>query len=155
MPRVYTVEFNAVALSAQQDLISLLAGTNQPVIMMELGLSQSTDVSDANEKEWNLVLKSGATTAGSAGSSYTPVPIDFGDSAAGATARTNDTTIASAGTIVTHLAWNWNVRVPFQYIWMPETRIVIRPARRIVFGLATTPNAATTCSGYAVFQEIG
>lgn len=153
--RFYTASFTAVALTAQQDLISLLAGSNQAVILYELGLSQLTQLGNANEYEWSLLLKSGQTVAGSGGTTVAPVAIDFGDSAAGATARYNDTTIAGTGTIVTHYPWYWNVRGPFQYIWTPETRPIMRPARRCTFSLATTPAASTTCSGYIVFAEAG
>jgi hypothetical protein len=155
MSRFYTAQFTSVAVAAQQDLLSLVAGSACGFRVHELGLSQSTDVSDANEKEWSLVFKAGATTAGSGGTTPTPVPNDFGDAAATATAHANDTTIATAGTIVTHYTWNWNVRVPFQYIWTPETRPVMRVSRRCVFGLLTTPSASTTCSGYIVFEELG
>jgi hypothetical protein len=155
MSRIYTAVFNSVNVSAQQDLISVLAGAAMGFRLHEIGLSQSSLVSDANEKEWNLTLKSGATTAGSVGVAPTPVPLDFGDPIATAVARTNDTTIASSGTIVTHYAWNWNVRVPFQYIWTPETRPMMRISRRCVFGLLTTPLATTVCSGYIVFEEMG
>jgi hypothetical protein len=155
MGRIYTARFGAVALTAQQDLLSLLAGSNCALRIHEIGLSQVTNTGDANEKEWNLLIKSGATTAGSGGTAPTPGQNDFGDAAATATARANDTTVATAGTIVTHYSWNWNIRIPFQYIWTPETRIVIRPARRIVFGLGTTPAASTTCDGFIVFEEMG
>jgi hypothetical protein len=152
---MYTALFSSVAVAAQQDLLSIVAGAARSVRIHEIGLSQSSFLSDANEKEWALILKSGATTAGSVGTAPTPVPLDFGDGAATAVVRANDTTIANTGTIVNHYAWNWNVRMPFQYIWTPESRPILRVSRRMVLGLLTTPSASTTCSGYIVFEEIG
>ena len=67
------------------------------------------------------------------------MPIHFGDAAFGGTVEANNTTKASAGTIVTHEVHNWNVRVPYQRIWTPETRPVLSPSRRFTLELATTP----------------
>lgn len=154
---VYTASFTSVAVAAQQDLLSLLASSTIPFQIHEIGLSQITNVGDANEKEWSLLFKSGATTAGSGGSVPTPTPSRYGisTSAAVTVAHANDTTLATAGTSITHYAFNWNIRAPFQYIFTPETRLLMPASRRFVFGLATTPSASTTCSGYIVFEELG
>jgi hypothetical protein len=154
MGRIYTAQFNGVAVTAQQDLLSILNGAVGTVLVHEIGFSQSTEVGDAQEEGLSILCKQGATSAGSAGSAPTPIPRDVTDAAAASVARANDTTPASAGTIVTHYAWNWNVRVPFQYIWTPETRPVVKASRRIVFALMTTPADSITMSGYVVFEEV-
>ena len=153
MARIYTAQFSAVAVTAQQDLLSLLAGTNTPCVVHEIFLSQSTNVGDANEKELSIVVKQGATTAGSVGTAPTPIPRDVDDSAAAAVARANDTTIAGTGTIVTTHSWNWNTRIPFQVLFTPELRPYVKGARRLVVGLLTTPGASTTMSGYITWSE--
>jgi len=155
MPRIYTSQFSGVAVTAQQDLLSILAGAACGVVLYEFGLSQSTEVGDAQEEGLSIVFKEGATAAGSVGSAPAMVPLDLGDAAATAVVRANDTTIAGTGTIVTHYSWNWNVRVPFQYIWIPELRPVLRVGRRAVIGLLTTPADSITMSGYLTFGEIG
>ncbi len=151
--RLYTMQFNGVAVTAAQDLFALVAGTNTPITVHEIFLSQSSEVGDAQEEGLSILLKQGATVAGSGGSAGTLIPRDVDDSASAATGRTNDTTIANTGTIVTHAAWNWNVRVPLQILFTPECRPYAKGARRLVVGLATVPADSITMSGYITYSE--
>ena len=155
MGRMYTAQFNGVAATAQQDLFEIVAPATAIVIIHELCLSQLTEVADAAEEMLLILLKSGSTTTGSGGSAPSKVAQLFGDAASGATVAANNTTKATGGTIVTHHAWNWNVRVPFQMIWTPETRPVLAPSRRGTVELATTPADSITMAGYLVWEEIG
>lgn len=155
MGRIYTVQFNGVAATAQQDFFEVVAPADSVVLVHEIGLSQSTEVGDAQEEGLSVLLKSGSTTSGSGGSAATPVPKELGDAAFGGTAEVNNTTKAADGTIVTHYAWNWNVRAPFVQIFTPETRPVLSPSRRGTVELATTPADSITVSGYMVIEEIG
>jgi hypothetical protein len=151
--RIYSAQFNGVAVAAQQDLFELVAGTNNPVKLYELALSQQNKAGDANEADLTILIKSGQTTTGSGGSAPSKVPIDVDDAASAATVAANNTTKASVGTIVTHEAWNWNIRVPFQRIWMPETRLCMKGARRMTVELGTTPGSSITMSGFIVWSE--
>jgi hypothetical protein len=151
--RIYTAAFNGVAVTAQQDLFELVAGTNTPIVIHEVFLSQSTEVGDAQEEGLNIILKQGQTTTGSGGSAPTKVPRDVDDSASAATVAVNNTTKASVGTIVTHCAWNWNVRVPLQILFTPELRPYIKGGRRATIELATTPADSITMSGYITWSE--
>ena len=155
MGRMYTAQFNGVAATAQQDLFEIVAPSTAIVVIHELCLSQLTEVADAAEEMLLILLKSGSTTTGSGGSAPSKVAQLFGDAASGATVAANNTTKATAGTIVTHHAWNWNVRVPFQMIWTPETRPVLAPSRRGTVELATTPADSITMAGYLVWEELG
>jgi hypothetical protein len=155
MGRIYTAQFNGVAVTAQQDLFELTAGSNCAVVVHELCLSQTSEIGDAQEEGLLILIKSGQTTSGSGGTSVTPVASDFGDAAATATVEANNTTKASVGTIVTHYPLGWNVRAPYPFIWTPETRLVMRPSRRMTVELATTPADSITMHGYLVFEEIG
>lgn len=155
MGRIYTAQFNGVAATAQQDLFEIVAGSAGIVVIHELCLSQLTEVADAAEEMLLILLKSGSTTTGSGGSAPSKVAQLFGDAASGATVAANNTTKATGGTIVTHHAWNWNVRVPFQMIWTPETRPVLAPSRRGTVELATTPADSITMAGYLVWEELG
>lgn len=155
MGRMYTAQFNGVAVTAQQDLFEIVASSAGVIQIHELGLSQLTEVADAAEEMLLILLKSGQTTGGSGGSAPTIVKRAVGDGGHGATVAANNTSKASGGTIVTHYAWNWNVRVPFQMIWTPETRPVLAPSRRGTVELATTPADSITMAGYLVWEEIG
>jgi hypothetical protein len=151
--RIYTAQFNGVAVTAQQDLFELVAGTNTPIVVHEIFLSQSTEVGDAAEEGLSILLKQGQTTTGSGGSAPTKVPRDVDDAASGATVAANNTTKATAGTIVTHCAWNWNVRVPLQILFTPELRPYAKGGRRLTVELATTPADSITMSGYISWSE--
>lgn len=152
----YTVVFSGVAVTAQQDLIAIVAGSSRTLKVLGYGLSQSTEVGDTQEEGLSILVKSGATSAGSGGNSYTPVPLDAANGVASAfTSRINDTTIASGGTIVTHYPYNWNVRGPFDIILPEPMQIILTAGRRLVMGLATTPADSITMSGYMIVEEIG
>ena len=155
MGRIYTVQFSGVAVTAQQDLFELVAPADAVVAIHDIHLSQLTEVGDAAEEELLLLLKSGQTTSGSGGTAPTAVPKELGDAAFGGTVEVNNTTKASLGTIVTHYPWHWNVRVPFDKIFTPETRPILSPSRRATLELATTPADSITMAGSMTFEEIG
>lgn len=153
--RLYTVSFAGVAVTAQQDFFEIVAPSDATVDILEYHLSQSSDVGDAAEEGLSILLKSGATVSGSGGTTPTPVPLALGDAAFGGTAEVNNTTKANTGTIVTHHAINWNIRVPLDVIFTPETVKVISPSARATLELATTPADSLTVSGYMVIRENG
>lgn len=151
--RIYTAQFTGVAVTAQQDFFEITAGSGQPIEIHEIFISQSTEVGDAQEEGLSILLKQGATTTGSGGSTPAAVPRDVDDAASTATVKANNTTKATAGTIVTHETYNWNVRMPFQKIWPPETRPYAKASRRLTLELATTPADSITISGFVIWQE--
>lgn len=154
--RVYTAIFNAVAATAQQDFFEILAATGKLVQVHRIQLSQSTEVGDAMEEGFNVLMKRGVgSTSGSGGSTPTPIPVDVDDTAAGATVEVNNTTKMTVGTITTLSAWNWNIRVPFDLVFLPEERPVVKPGDRLTVELATTPADTTTLSGTITFSEMG
>lgn len=155
MGRMYSVTFNGVAVTAQQDFFEIVAAAGKPCIVHSIEIEQSTEVGDAAEEGLSLLWKDGQTVSGSGGSSPTPAPQTLGDTAASFTAETNNTTKANTGTIVTKRAWNWNVRVPFLKIFTPETRPVIAGGARATLELATTPADSITVSGTMMVEEIG
>ena len=154
MGRLYTAQFSAVAVSAAQDLFEIVAPSDAIVKIHNIRLGQTSDVGDTAEEILLIKLNSGATTSGSGGGSYTPVPIELGDAAFGGTCEINNTTQAADGTIVTHHAWPWNVRGPFEIIFEPETRPVLSPSRRCVLTIPA-PADALTMMGTITFEEIG
>lgn len=155
MARIYTSVFEAVAVTAVQDLLSIVAGTNTPVLLHEFGLSQTTELADAAEEILRIRLQAGFTVAGSVGTAPSMHARDVDDGAAAATVRANDTTQANSGTIVTHGVWGWNVRVPFQQIWTPELRPYFKGARRAAIQLVAAPADSITMSGYLIWSEGG
>lgn len=155
MAKTFSVTFNGVPVSAQQDFFEINAGSTRTVHLHSFHLSQETNVSDANEKELRIAVKTGATTSGSGGSAPTAVPRVTGDTAFSGTVETNNTTKATAGTIVTHSVRTWNTRVPLDVYYPPDQRIGMSGGLRLTVELLTTPLASTTMSGELVFEEFG
>lgn len=154
MSRIYTVQFSGVAATAQQDLFEIVAPSTGAIIVHAIELSQTTELGDAAEEQLLVQFKSGQTTSGSGGTAPTPVPIAFGDAAAGFTAEVNNTTKASTGTIVTHASWSWNVRCEFVKLFTPEMRPVVRASRRMTVELGTTPADSITLNGTIWIEEL-
>lgn len=154
MPRMYSVSFAAVAQTAQVDFFEIVPGTNQSIVLHSVYITQSTEYGDAQDEMLGIAIKSGSTTTGSGGSTYTAVPLDFSDAASAATCKINNTTKATSGTIVTHHADAFNVRAGWAYRPTPEERIIVKGARRLTVELTNTPADSVTFSGTLYFQEL-
>lgn len=158
MGRRYSITFeNATAATASGDidLFSILPAANRPVQIISIKLDQLQEKGDAQEGYGRLKIIRGHTTAPSGGNSVTAAPLDTNDVAAGATVRTMDPTIASAGTAVDLGAFGWNVRGPFREVFAPEERPRGQNANWIVVRLmAALPGTDPEISGTLIFEEM-
>ena len=121
--RIYSVEFENVTVATaggDQELFALTAADDKPIEIVGMHLAQFSDVGDAAEEVLRLRVIRGHATASSGGAAATPRPVKPNDAAAGFTARTNDTTIASTGTPVNLWSGGFNIRIPSDY-WFPQT----------------------------------
>lgn len=156
MGRIYNLPLARTAVTVAVDLAEILTAATHVCIIHGIELSQSTDVKDAEEEMLLLAFKSGQTTSGSGGNTaVTPIPILIGDAAHGMTVETFNTTKATAGTIVTHKVWDWNVRVPWIWYPTPETRLFIPPSTRATLELVGAPADSITIGGQIVIEIIG
>jgi hypothetical protein len=149
----YFVRWTRVAITALQDLASVLIATGVPIVPLRAWASQSSDAGDAQDEMLPICLQWGATTAGSGGNSFTALKQSPKAAAFGGTCRINDTTPASAGTIVEPFPDSWNVRSGFLYLPVPEERIIVDTGR-LVLGLLANPADSLTCSGGIIFGEL-
>lgn len=153
--RTYAVEFENVAVTAAQDFFELGPGAQRPIRLLELGLSQSSDVGDAAEELLRVKVIRGHTTSGSGGTTQTPTPIDSNDAASAETsAEVNNTTIASVGTPVDLWSAAFNIRVGLEKIWVPEVAPRVQSANFLVVRLMAAPADELTMSGYVYFAEV-
>lgn len=155
MSRIYRAVAANTAQGAQVDIFEVNVASTKVVRLFEVHLSQLTEIGDAQEEMLSILVKEGATTSGSGGSTPTIVPATKGDAGYAGTIETHNTTKATGGTIVTHMSVNWNIRVPLDIIFTPETVITLPPSSRLTVELATTPTDSVTFGGYIVFEEIG
>jgi hypothetical protein len=155
MGMLYSAQFNGVTVTAQQDLFELVAPSDAVVVIHQILLSQTTEVGDTQEEGLSILVKRGATTSGSGGTTPALVPLENGFTAAGSVVEANNTTKATAGTIVTLHADSWNVRSQLLILPTPELRLVLSPSQRLTVELATTPADSITMNGTLYFEEIG
>ncbi len=149
---LFRVPITFAAQTAQVDLCEIVAPATHVVRIHELYINQTTETGDAASEKLQILLKTGATTSGSGGSSVTAVPQMLGATAFGGTCEANNTTKATAGTIVTHEALVLDIPNPLYKVWTPETRPRIAPSERFTLELATTPADSTTLGGYLTFE---
>jgi hypothetical protein len=154
---LYTVEFENVTVTAagtDQDYFSILPNAGRPCLLHAVYLSQSSETGDAAEEILRIKIIRGHTTVGSGGTSATPQKLDADAPTALATARVNDTTIASVGTPVDLHADAWNVRAGWIYIPTPEMRIRWENANYLVVRQMSTVADDISMSGTLYYEEL-
>jgi hypothetical protein len=156
MGRIYTVEFEGMAVSAQVDFFELMPADDKPLAIHGVELYQSSDVGDAAEEILRVQLIRGHTTSGSGGSTPVPVRMNPNDAAAGFTADTLNTTIASLGASIDNM-WSgaFNIRTGLEKFWPPELRPMAGQGNTtLVFRLMAAPADALTMSGTLYVEEL-
>lgn len=158
--RGYTVAFDNITVSAQQDLFYVKPAADKIVIIEAVYVAivgGTADAGDAQEELLDISIRyiPATVTVGSGGAAYTPDPHIINDAAAGATARINDTTKAtSSGTIRLRHSDGMNSRVPFVWPPAPEHRMVVANAAAMVVRLNTTPADAVAMNGTLLIREL-
>jgi len=121
----YTVVFDQqtiAAASGDYDLWELVPADDRPIELVALLIGNKSEVGDAQDEMLALSIVSDNTT-GSNGTATTPRPLDPRDGAAGFTAETVGSTIATGGTVITLLCDTFNVRSGYP-LTLPE---IMRP----------------------------
>lgn len=159
MGRIYTVQTNAVAVTAAQDFAEILAPTDSVVKIHDWVVMQTSDVGDAAEEILRIetVRGVGAVTSGSGGTTPTAQPISDGDTAFGGTVEMNNTTrmVAGSGSLETQEQYGWNVRQQLEKIYTPETRPEISPGNRWTLSLPSAPADSLTVTVKITLEEVG
>jgi len=161
--RIYVIEFEAQTISnagGDRDLFYLAPADDKPIKVIGWDLSQFSDLGDAGEEVMRLRWIRGHSTVGSGGSAVTASTVyraNPTDPDPSFTARTNDTTIASAGTTFNAYSGGYNIRVsPSPYflperLWMPCTQAQSSLVMRLMAG----PTDDLTMSGSVWVMEEG
>lgn len=160
MGRIYTVPFAAATVTAaggNTDLWELTPADDKPIRIVGLRLGQISEVGDTAEEGLSIsIIRLPATVTSGNGGSVTPVPVGDVDAAAGFTAETNGTTVATtSGTAATieELAWN-NRNSPLE-VWYPDNRFApqCRQASALVVRMNTTLADDMTFAGTVWVEE--
>lgn len=152
--RTYSVSFNAVAVSAAQDLFEITPADDKPCEIVSMHLGQYSDAGDAAAELIGIQIIRGHTTSGSGGSAPTPVPLNPNASAAGFTAGVNNTTAASAGTTTVLHSDTMNVQAGYNYIPPLDARPVVNQGNTSLVVRITAPADALTMNGTLVVREL-
>lgn len=153
-PRIYSAQFENVAVSAVQDIFSILAASTKGFELRYISLGA---VGQTSATEFRLSIKRLPTTVtqGSGGTSPTINKLDsLNGTAATSTVHANDTTQASTnGTAVTIWSGTWDVLLPFEYIpAAPEERPTCGVSECLVLTLNAAPSL-TNISGCIMWCE--
>lgn len=160
MSRIYTVSWQGTVTNAggDADLWEFLPADDKPIKLRGLKLGQTSEVGDTAEEALRIsIIRLPATvTSGSGGSAPTPAPLDSADAAAGFTAETNNTTVATtSGTAVTLEELAWNERnSPFE-TWWPDPMFApkVKQGEGLVIRMQTTPADDFSFCGTAYLEE--
>jgi hypothetical protein len=119
--RIYTITISGIASPAAVfDFVEISPAANKPVRIRRIRIAQTSEPTTEEEQLAITVIR-GHTTSGSGGDT-TPDggPLNPSDTAAGYTAETMNTTIASAGTAVNLVEDAWNSRAGYDMAFAPE-----------------------------------
>lgn len=157
MGRMYAVTFDVEAETGQVDFFELVPADDKPLALHSIFIGQTTEVGDAAEEMLEVEIHRGGTgmTSGSGGTAQTPRPLHPTDAAAGFTAETLNTTLATftSGVVVHRDAFN--VRVGWQYRPTPEERIIVTQANGgLVVRLGAAPADSISWVGTAIVEEL-
>ena len=158
MGRMFSARFEAVGVSAAQDIFSLGSPSSGVGLLHSIVLAQTSDVGDAAEIIEEIRIVTGSETVGSGGTAPTAIPRQLGDVPT-VTVRANDTTEVSTGTPVIKHSDAFNVRVGWQYIPTPEERIyfnelIAGTKTFLAVQLPNIPGSAIDLTGTITWEEI-
>jgi|SRR5712691_329802 len=152
--RIYSVNMNAVAVTAAITLVQIKAGASSLVKIVRAWCSQS-NITTSGMQRIQIVRKSAAATV----TSFTPLLINCSDDvAAKAVGGTSSTgTNASAEGTDTDVDYPDAFNLLNGWLWIPtpEERIIVPPAGFIALKLPAAPAASTTISAGFWFGEEG
>lgn len=153
--RTYSVAFNAVAVTAAQDLWEITPADDKPVEIVGIEIGQYSDAGDAQDELLGLQIIRGFTTSGTGGTAPTPVPMSPNSSAAGFTAEVNNTTLANTGTTTTLHSTAFNVRAGYVQ-WFPiDARPAANQGNTTIVVRLTAPADSLTMNGTLWVRELG
>ena len=153
--RVYAVPFKNVSISAVQDVLGIYAGSAKALEIHEVRLGQTT-ITTAAQLRLTLRRLPATVTAGTGGTTPTPVPQNKNDTAASFTAHANDATTqaSTSGTALDYTPDVWNLVNGYDMLYAPEDRPVINPNEAFIVSLDQAPGSAMNCSGVAIVAEL-
>ena len=155
MPRNYAVTFEAVSVSAAQDLIQLTGAAGKIIRPIRAWVkATNTTLPTAQMLETRCRFLPATVTPGSGGTTPAKVPLDPGDAAASFTALANNTSKATTNGTATVLDEGGD-HIYSGYDNTFVVRTPIGPSEAWVFELLSTVSGTVNLSGGVIVEEIG
>lgn len=149
---IHSAPMDALAFTTATDVFEITAPSTARLRIHQLELCQTTDLADAAEEVLRIGWYRGVT-AGSTGTALTGSPyVDSNDGAATAAVVANRGTASTGGTLLHILGWN--IRIPLEKIWTPETRPILELSTVGTFKLLAAPADSITVSGTIFWEEL-
>jgi len=157
MPRTYDVSFENVAVSAAQDLVTILGATGKMVKIKRMRVcSTDTTIPTAQMLQLRARFLPATVSAGSGGSTPTPRQLDPGDAAASLTAHTNDTSKSTtSGTALILEEIGAHIYSGYDFTYPQDARPTVGPSEAFVFELLSTVSGTVHMSGGITVEEHG
>lgn len=155
MARIYSIPFQALTVSAKQDLWAVTTGSVLDAWIEEIALDPPSTL--IVELQVSLNLFTGSYTAGTAGTVAVLANHDPADTTPPSfTAKLQNTgqTAAGTGTHVTKRAFNW--QLVNGLLWqpqMPQHAYRIPPSSCMVVSLDVTPSSGLLVCGNVIVRE--
>lgn len=153
--RMYTVTISGVASPAAAfDFLEIVPNTVKPIRLRRIRIGQTSETT-AEEEQLAISVIRGHATSGSGGDT-TPDGggLNSTDTAAGFTAETMNTTIASTGTPVNLVEDAWNTRSGYDMAFAPEEAPEAVNGERLVVRSAAPADAVTIRATFWI-EELG
>ena len=156
MPRVYSVTFEDVSVSAAQDLVQIIGASGKILRILRawVGVTNTTLVTAQSIKTRCRFLPA-TVTNGSGGSSPTPRQFDPGDSNASFTAKANNTTPATTNGTALILGERGDHIYAGAEFTFPSGKPIVGPSESFVFELLSTVSGTVNMSGGVEVEESG
>lgn len=157
MGKMYTISFNGVAATADQDFFELLVAEGlKKVRVHALYISQRTEVGEAMSEMFHITMKriTGAPTSGSGGSTATPVKVKTESPAALSTCEINNATQLTGGTSVIIHTQSFEALHGLELKFDEDKRPEFDAGTRCVIELEEDPGDSTTFSGTLWIEEV-
>lgn len=152
---MYTVTISGVASPATAfDFLELVPATAKPIRIRRIRIGQTSEPT-SEEEQLAITVVRGNTTSGSGGDT-TPDggALNSSDTAAGYTAETMNTTVASAGSPINLVEDAWNTRTGYDMAFAPEEAPEAVNGERICVRSAAPADAVTIRATFWV-EELG
>jgi hypothetical protein len=146
---MYTVVHNGAFGTPAGDVLQIVAGATETIILHSISITGQTETDDSNE----AIISRFATT-GSGGASKTANPLSLKTAAASPTILAFNTTDASSTETILYRE-GFSILSGFHKIWTPEMRPEIDPTTNIVVRLGIAWTADPTLSITCEFEELG